>query len=155
MTDRRELILSRLAALLATNSGNYRVYRNKEDLTPAMQPCFVLFDAHEERQASGEGLRTPTSGHARVRMTPRIGLYVDGLPEEIGPALNAMRIMVLRLMFPDGRSIAPTLASAIVDGVIFYDGCGNQLDRGAEMTGEMILNFSILYPLLPADFLAA
>jgi hypothetical protein len=148
MTDRRELILSRIEEILQGIDLAANVYRNKEDLTENMQPCFVLFDAHEEKVDIGEMFGMQSLGRAIVRMTPRIGVYVAGLPEDVGPQLNEMRLAALKAIFNDS-----TLLSTItLNGDIVFEGCATALDRGAEMVGEMILSIGFVYPLNPSEF---
>jgi hypothetical protein len=148
MTDRREAILSRLEEILATIDLASNVYRNKEDLTENMQPCFVLFDAHEEKVDIGEKIGMQSLGRAIVRMTPRIGVYVAGLPEDVGPQLNEMRVAALKSIFND----AALLSTITLNGDMTFEGCTTALDRGAEMVGEMILSIGFVYPLNPAEF---
>ncbi|MDE2467229.1 MAG: hypothetical protein KGL35_00370 [Bradyrhizobium sp.] len=159
MIDRREAILARLESVLtdmpgATISGGWSVYRNKEDLTEAMQPAFVIFDAHEERDPAGETLAAPSFGYARVKMTPRVGLYAADAAENVGPILDGMRLAALAAIFADASSSAAgTLGAYLVaPGAFTYEGAGSQLDRGAEMTGELLLSIAFFYPLKPTDF---
>ena len=158
MIDRRETILSRLVDVLTNMQASamgspWNVYRNKEDLTEAMQPAFVVFDAHESRDPAGESVTYRTAGYARVKMTPRIGLYAVGLPTDVGSTLNGMRMAALQAIFADASSTSTGSIGSVLlpNGVFFYEGASSALDRGAEMTGEMILNLAFYYPLLPTD----
>jgi hypothetical protein len=148
MTDRREAILSRLEEILGGLDGGWQAFRNKEDLTPRMYPCFVLFDGHEDRIDSGERIGMRTQGIGLVKMTPRIGIYLSEDPETVGPDLNAMRISVLKAVLTD----AALLDSLTFNGDMFYEGAGTALDRGMEMTGEMLLSISFTYMLNPFEF---
>lgn len=154
MTDRREQILSRLETVLSGVNADWQVFRNKEDLTEKFWPAFVLFDGGEERDPIGEKITVQTNGLARVKMGPRVAIYVAGAPEDVGPRLNEMRLAALGSIFLDVASKTSGALGAILtpSGAVFYDGCGTMLDRGLEMTGEMVLSLSFFYPLLPFEF---
>ena len=80
-------------------------------------------------------------------MQPRVGLYVADVRPSVGSDLNTMRVAALKAIFGD-----TTLAALTENNSIFYDGLATQLDFGLEPTGEAMLAFTILYPLLPSEF---
>jgi hypothetical protein len=148
MTDRREAILSRLTDILNANDGGWTVYRNKLDLTENMAPCFVLFDGHEERVPVGESLGMRTQGIGLVKMTPGVRLYMGDDAELLGSGLNAMRVSIYKAIMTD----AILLDELTFNGDMIYEGMHTELQRNAQIIGELTLIISFTYMLNPAEF---
>jgi hypothetical protein len=90
----------------------------------------------------------PSNAPRRISMTPELYILLAGKPEEVGPALNAMRVKLVKgvkAVLTD----ATLLAAIGSNGSIRYDGCATGLSWGREMIGDMGVSISFLYFLQP------
>lgn len=153
MTDRRQLVLDRLFAILQGIDGVQFVGRNRKELPQEKRPAILLFDAHEVRVDASE--RAMPRGRlvaspSIVRMAPEIWLVLDQKKphnEGVGSLLNSLRLEVLKAVLRDD-----TLQSILGDnGEIRYEGCETDLSRQDAMNGEMGLAIGFIYPLIPSE----
>lgn len=149
MLDVRETILLRLKALLdleADGTGLLaRAYRNTNELPEQSRPCGVLFDGAEE--AADQDHKRHGNSPRRITMRPQILLLVSEQPENVGAALSAVRAALMYRLLDDTELNGLSLNG---EGIV-YEGCTPFIQSGRVIEGTMLLSFSILYLLKPAD----
>ena len=101
-------------------------------------PCVILLDGDEEADTRASTRGHPPTAPNRAVMQPEIYIVTSDDPALVGPALNRVRLMLLRSVLTDA-----TLASLALDGDIRYEGCQTALALGRSITGEMGLVMSI------------
>ena len=163
--DRRELILERLAAILAgltipisggpapatvtsIPAGNF--VRNRNELDAKAVPGIILLDADEVRDSRAtrpaRGMTENGVPDSIMKMTPEIYvvLEVRGIANQnVGQDLNAARLAILAAVLPDSQ-----LQKAVgANGDITYDGCVTDLARNRTMKGQLGISLTFSYPL--------
>lgn len=149
MTDRREAILARLKVVLETISG-LQVFRNRGELTEDKRPGIMLFDGDElaDERAFDRGRLAKAPN--RVKLTPQVYLLLQQRkPDnfEVGSDISNWRILILKAVLLD--TSLQTIVGSV--GEIHYDGCVTDLGRGRAMDGELGLQFTFTYPLIPSE----
>jgi hypothetical protein len=154
MTDRREIILARLAEILAAvppvqavvRNVELKVFRNRGDLYTVKRPAILLLDADDVVQLTPSNHRAP----ALVDMTPEIYVLMDLREppnENIGPDMNALRTAIVRAIFYD-QSLVTILGG---NGRIRYVGTTTDMASGRAMQGEMSIRLTFTYVLRPSE----
>lgn len=147
--DRREAILARLETIQAEIDGINKTFRNRGDeITDTDKPASSLYDADEtadERLDNDTG--KPARSPNKVAMMPEIYLSLAGRPEDVGPAINAMRVKLIKAVLFDDQ--LKTIVGP--NGSIRYQGCATGLARGRNMQADMRLVFTFIYPLIPGE----
>lgn len=143
--DTREDILQRLVAIAETIPG-LNVYRNVLKIPDARLPALSILDGDEVSNPND----IPTAGQpntrfARMTMMPEIVIKVSDSSADVGSALNALRIALIKAVLSD----ADLAALHGVSGRVWPTGLSTQLAYGRAMTGEMAVAFGITYRLLP------
>jgi hypothetical protein len=151
--DRRELILARLFEVLQSVPGFVSYARNRGAFDDYQRPSLVMFDGDETTDENA-------FGHNREIVTPNLAMsnpeiYISlksQKPENAtaGQELNAWRVKILKAINSD--SVLKTLCSVATGGEIQYRGCGTDLARGRNQSGEMGLDIVFVYELVPTDF---
>lgn len=163
--DRRELILSRLAAILSgltipilggpapatvtsIPAGNF--VRNRNELDASQVPGIILLDADEVRDPA---IRRPPRGLIEqampdqiMKMTPEIYVVLDvrGISNmNVGPDLNSARLAILAAVLPD-KQLQQIVGT---NGDICYDGTVTDLARNRSMKGQLGISLTFTYPL--------
>lgn len=165
--DKRELIILRLEALLATVSGITAVYRDRGELPDGKiigkLPAVILLDG---REARSELTPNKISGHVQMppglfTLFPQIFVVLkprDTLANEtlnkvaapVGPELSAYRVKVLKAILNDDTLIALVGPNGQID----YVGHDTDMQTGSTLgaLGAMIqFHFSFTYVLKPSD----
>ena len=152
MTDRRELILARLFAILQTIPSVQAVVRNRGELPDDKRPGIILFDAGEvarlqpPQQARGRLIRAATF----VDMTPQIFVVMDQREppnKNLGQDMNALRITIVRTIIYD-----PELETIIGgNGDIRYAGTTTDLTGDGSAEGQMNIRLTFTYVLKPSE----
>jgi hypothetical protein len=146
MTDRREMILSRLLEIAGSTEGIVAAFRNKDEISEKQRPAIVILDADETADDADPSSR-PSRAPRRVAMTPEIYILLGAKPEELGSVINALRARFVKSILGDSQ-----LGSIVgTNGDIRYDGCATALARGRSMEGEMGVSFSFTYVLRPEE----
>ena len=146
MTDVRESILSRLVVTGATVAGVQTCLRNASSISDTQCPALVVYDADEQADDSDPASR-PVNAPRRVSLRPEILIKVAGVPEAVGPEMNAIRAALIKAVIADATLVAMT-----ADGRgIRYEGCATRLALGRSMEGEMGVSFTFNYYLKPDD----
>ena len=146
MTDRREMILSRLLEIAVGVDGIVAAFRNKDEISEKQRPAIVILDADEAADDADPGSR-PARSPRRVAMTPEIYILLGAKPEELGSVINALRARFVKSVLGDSQ-----LGSIVgTNGDIRYEGCATALARGRSMEGEMGVSFSFTYVLRPEE----
>lgn len=162
MIDRRELILSRLFALLGQVPNVVGAYRNRGELPDTNKtPAVILLDGTET-------LHTHIGGKSLVQMPPAVitllpqifiilpicdditNTTINGVSNPVGPTLNTFRVSVLKLLLNDDTLIAMVGP----EGQIEYKGCDTDLQTGSTigaLGAHMQINLAISYSLNPTD----
>jgi len=142
--DRREEILARLAVVAAGISGVVTAVRNSVGLSDDKRPAIDILDADE---VSAPALSSQGKGPQLVTMTPEIYIMVAETPENLGPAINAIRASVIKAILED-----TDLQNLTGDnGSIRYEGCATGLSRGRSMEGEMGASIAFTYPFFLSE----
>lgn len=149
MTDinRREIILSRLEAVLADIPGIKEVFRNRIDIPEAKRPAIVILDADESATQLTDGRgRSVAFAPLLCEMTPEI--YIMGAsaaPDgNVGSVLNDLRIAVIKAITSD-----QTLIETTKDSDITYLGFATGLASGRSIEGEAGISFQFRYLVYP------
>lgn len=142
-TDRREQILARLLLIAKTVQGIDNVYRNQSDISESVRPASRIFDGGET--ISDRLLQPqPSRSGGLIVMQPVVTIELGGKPDEIGTALNALRLKMVKAVLTD----APLAAIVGANGRINYTGCETNLVPSGTGGIDMLLNFAIAYPLI-------
>ena len=144
MTDRREMILTRLLEIAVGLDGIVAAFRNKDEISERQRPAVVILDADETADDADPNSR-PSRAPRRVAMTPEIYILLGAKPEDLGTAINTLRARFVKAVLGDAQ------LSLIVgsNGDLRYEGCATALARGRSMEGEMGVSFSFTYVLRP------
>ena len=146
MTDRREMILTRLLEIAVGVDGIVAAFRNKDEISEKQRPAIVILDADEAADDTDPGSR-PARSPRRVAMTSEIYILLGAKPEELGSVINALRARFVKSVLGDSQ-----LGSIVgTNGDIRYEGCATALARGRSMEGEMGVSFSFTYVLRPEE----
>ena len=146
MTDRREMILTRLLEIAVGVDGIVAAFRNKDEISEKQRPAIVILDADEAADDADPSSR-PSRAPRRVAMTPEIYILLGAKPEELGSVINALRARFVKSVLGDSQ-----LGSIVgTNGDIRYEGCATALARGRSMEGEMGVSFSFTYVLRPEE----
>lgn len=145
--DKRELILSRLYAILQDFEGDLvtTVVRNRGELTAEERPAIELWDADEEFDAdySNKGRSRPAHSPSIMLARPKIYILLSTLDyTEIGPSLHSIRARILNAVMTDSE-----LKSYCND--IYLERSFPDLDRGLTQKGEMLIGIVFQYALYP------
>lgn len=151
MTDRRELILARLAAILETVPTVKVVVRNRGELPEDKRPAICLLDADETArpsvaQSRGRLIAVP----CLVDMIPEIYVVMDAREppnQNIGEDMNAMRIVIVKTIMGDAELIS-ILGS---NGDIRFIGLQTDMASGRSMEGQMHIRMAFTYVLKPSE----
>ena len=146
MTDRREMILTRLLEIAVGVEGIVAAFRNRDEISEKQRPAIVILDADEAADDADPSSR-PSRAPRRVAMTPEIYILLGAKPEELGSVINALRARFVKSVLGDSQ-----LGSIVgTNGDIRYEGCATALARGRSMEGEMGVSFSFTYVLRPEE----
>ena len=146
MTDRREMILTRLLEIAVGVEGIVAAFRNRDEISEKQRPAIVILDADEAADDADPNSR-PSRAPRRVAMTPEIYILLGAKPEELGSVINALRARFVKSVLGDSQ-----LGSIVgTNGDIRYEGCATALARGRSMEGEMGVSFSFTYVLRPEE----
>ena len=146
MTDRREMILTRLLEIAVGVEGIVATFRNKDEISERQRPAIVILDADEAADDADPNSR-PSRAPRRVAMTPEIYILLGAKPEDLGTVINTLRARFVKAVLGDAQF------SLIVgsNGDLRYEGCATALARGRSMEGEMGVSFSFTYVLRPEE----
>jgi hypothetical protein len=151
MTDRRELVLQRLLAILATLQTVQHVVRNRGELPPGKRPAIVLLDADEVARAFVPQQRGRLIAYpSLVDMTPEIYVVMDLREPDntlIGEDMDALRIAIIKAITAD-QELHGILSA---NGDIRYVGCETDMASGRTMEGQLHIKMTFTYPLIPSE----
>jgi hypothetical protein len=146
MTDRREMILTRLLEIARSVEGIITAFRNKDEISEKQRPAIVILDADEAANDADPTSR-PARSPRRISVTPEIYILLGAKPEDLGTAINVLRARLVKAVLTD-TSLLAILGS---NGEARYEGCATALARGRTMEGEMGVSFSFTYVLRPEE----
>lgn len=150
-TDRRELVLVRLLAILATVPPIQVVVRNRGELPAEKRPAIVLLDGDETARLNvAQSRGRLTAAPCFVDMTPEIFVVMDAREPPnalIGKDMNTLRIAIVRAIYADAD--LKTILSS--NGEIRYGGTSTDMASGRSMEGQMHIRLVFTYPLLPSE----
>lgn len=148
MADTREMILSRLVALMQTLSGVDEVLRNQVVVDDTATRRIVVLEGDEIPADDEQPKRRPASAPRTIHMQPQILLSNFAGAGDVGPGLSAIRAAIIKAIAFDDQLIALT-----------YDGSGghylglsSDLAFAQAMVGEAALKFRFTYVLRPDQF---
>lgn len=156
MSDTRELILARIAALSVETAGFVAAVRNRALLKTEKRPAVILLDGDEFPVLTFGGRQNRAHSGRITPLTPSImqmrpELFIL-MPEDrptninIGPELNRKRVDLCKAIADDG----PLLMLLGSNGNIIYNGCATDLKSGSALTGQMRLDFFYNYTFFPS-----
>lgn len=147
MADPRETILARLPALAVELGIFAEVQRNPANVDDMDMPSLAIWDGEETRYTGDDGeVLRPSTAFALVEMVVPLYVKVKGSSAAVGTTLNALRLAVFDAILTD-----TTLAAATLNGRgIRYVGCTSDPNYGESTIGQMSLQFSFLYRLVPS-----
>lgn len=155
--DRRELILLRLLAILegmiqSTPPLVVSVVRNQDLRKDEERPGLVLLDGDEFSSLSDNLKRGRRTGMAPqlITMSPQVFIVMnEQRPNRptIGPDTNALRTKIINAVATDSQ--LATLYGA--NGSIYLNTVTTDMKSGGAVTGSMLLDFRITYPLIPNE----
>jgi hypothetical protein len=147
MTDRRELILSRLLAIATAIPGVNVAARNRLSPDDTDLPAVTILEGDETAEETDPEAR-PANAPRQVTMVPEIVIAIGDNPETLGTSINAMRAALYKAITNDA-----TLLGLVVNGRrIRYIGAGTELGYGRTMEGTMAMRFAFTYLLIPSEF---
>lgn len=151
MTDRRELILVRLAAILETVPTIVVVVRNRGELPADQRPAIALLDADETaRPGVPQSRGRLTAVPCLVDMVPEIYVVMDPREppnEAIGKDMNTLRVAIVKAIMFDAE-LAAILGG---NGDIRFIGCQTDMASGRTMEGQMHIRMAFTYVLKPSE----
>lgn len=136
----RELILVRIAELMAGTEGVEFFVRNSLDIPEAKLPAIVLLDGDEEANEAAFGRGRPANGPNLVTMSPEIFVVVKARPESMGADLNEWLDFIVSAVQNDDE-----LLTLVHNNDIRYLGCTTGLAQGRSMQGELRVNLALTY----------
>jgi hypothetical protein len=162
--NRRENILQRISDITVGVKGGglgiISAVRNRGLLSTEQRPATVLLDGDENqftnipnKRGRAESMRPQI-----IRMTPQLYIILaesrptndasplNGADLNVGTALNLLRNAVVIAMGTDAE--LKTLYG--MNGGFIYNGCTTDLKSGSALTGQMLIDFNIIYPYDPA-----
>lgn len=145
MTDVRELIMSRIEAIIAgiagaTTTGRMRPFTSDDEL-----PAVIVYDGAEESDEQNKP--RPATSPITVTMTPEIFIQVSADDAaDAGSAMNNIRASIIRTILEDA-----ILATLVVNGgnSVWYEGCETSIVQTNVALAEMKLMFAFRYVLSP------
>lgn len=161
MTDRRDLLLERVYAILQGLAGQQigtgpvvqaaNIVRNRGEMPTDKRPAIILMDADETSNKEAFGRGRPGSTPLLVEVRPEIYVCLEGRKPQnlsVGEDLNAFRIAILKLVLFDSQ-LATIIGSPT--GEIRYEGCLTDLARGRNEDGELGMMIAFRYPFIPTE----
>ena len=155
MPDLRELILARVLVILqgvmtANPALVNTVVRNRALLRNEKRPALVLLDGDEQSKLDRNDRSGRAVGFAPSIMTMRPQIFILAEEQrptnaELGPDLNLLRKNVIEALAADTTLKTHYTAN----GSINYNSTVTDMKSGGAVTGMMMLDFSINYPLIP------
>jgi hypothetical protein len=142
--DKRELILERLAEVLAAVPGVVTFGRNDPTVPESTLPAVLLLDADEEAHEPTHGRGRPVPSPNWVTMRPEVHIIVEEDPEDLGNTMNLLAERITDAVLNDSE-----LQDLCKDDEMAYEGLGMSLDMGRTMVGEIELTFAFTYVLWP------
>jgi len=136
----RELILDRMAVVLAAVPAVTRFQRNDAEIPENKLPAVILLDGDESSDERAFRRNRPANGPNLIAMTPEVHIVVQENAEDIGPTLNGLRDDIISALREDS-----TLLGLIFNNEIRYEGCSTDLAAGRAMAGAMGLSFHLTY----------
>lgn len=155
MEDKRELILLRLQAILATVAGlsSTQVYRDRGefDEEKTTLPIIILLDGSERKVSEARNGRTAMALPAIMELIPEMFLIMKpkvlNKAAEYGPEISNWRMKVLKAIMFDSTLLA-LLGS---NGALDYRGMDTDMQTGRSMEGQIQFNFAFRYVFNPSD----
>ncbi len=146
MTDIREAIMVRIAAVLDDLSGVQTVERNRIAFDDTQLPAVGVLEGDEEVAPNSLGRAARASGRPYiVTATPQVFIRVGGPSADIGTDLNTLRAAIIKALLDDQQ----LNALAADDGGVQYAGMNSQLHAARSMIGATAMVFVIKYLLYP------
>lgn len=158
MADRRELILTRMLTLLETMVQStppivVSVVRNRDLRSDEKRPGLVLLDGDESQRLTDDRKRGRPGmgmGNQLMVMSPQVFILMNEqrpTRETIGPDTNALRTKIINAFASD-----TTLAAHYgANGSMILNATTTDMKSGGAVTGSMMLDFRIVYPLIPNE----
>lgn len=151
--DRREEICARLLEIAAGLVGPARAFRNQVTVTAKTEPAIVIWDGDMSTptDAAIDGASQP------VEHRPEIRIHYEAAAASIGTVTNALLLQLIYLLPRDAALLDACSNAGGPSGRgrarIVFEGCGQGLDQGRKIEGELSVNFLFRFRLA-ADELA-
>ena len=156
MTDRREIVMARLAILAAGVSGVTKVARNQEEITGLETGAAVVIWEGDEAVATEAPHRRPPNAPMMIETTAEVQIKAGRPSETIGSTLNAIRAALIKAILQDAldsqSGVPASLGAAVVtNGSVKCFNGSTALARGRAMQGSVSLGCMITYPLILSE----
>jgi hypothetical protein len=152
MTDKREDVLARMFATLASIDGIKKATRNVDEFPAGIRPITNLFDGDEELppEIAAQMLLTGKAPLI-VTMLPLINLLVGDSPGALGTTVNQFGAAIKKAVLTDSALAAAAGAVRAGSGRIVYLGFNTRFSHSLAMDCDLQLRFAISYLLDPAS----
>jgi hypothetical protein len=147
MTDKREQILQRIAAVAAGVSGVTAVFRNTESIGETRLPAIVILDGDEVADDRDMGRGRPGISPNIMVMRPELRVIVASATRDPGTVLNELRAAFVKAILED----ATLISICGSNGGMRYEGCGSGFAAGRTLQGEMAVNIAFTYVFRASD----
>lgn len=142
--DRRELILARLAGVLASVAGVASFKRNDPTVVESKLPAILMLDGDETAGVPrGWDKGRPAPFPMMIAMRPEVYLFTEE-GSGAGTTLNTIQDAIIKAVLNDAE-----LQSLCRDTWLVYEGSQVAFALGRALEGEMGLNFTFNYMLDP------
>jgi hypothetical protein len=143
VADRREAILSRLAALAAEIDGINAVVRNQLDIGSLARPAVVIHDGTELLASAPDDLRARNSAVQTMDLSPLIMVIVRaGGAADPGVLMSLYRSQIVAGILRDDE----ILAAIGTNGRIRYEGCAVAVPDAEAQEHRVELSITFRYP---------
>jgi len=147
MSDLREQILVRLAAIALTADGVQAAGRNSLEIAEGRMPAVMVLEGDEEPSPTTNEVRQRPTHPIVMVMVPELCIIANETAADLGPTLNAIRASLINKVTTDS-TLATMLGS---NGRVVYRGMISDLGIGRAMLGRMALRFAVTYVLRPTE----
>lgn len=141
--DKREQILVRLEGILTTlgTSAGIKVYRDRAEFDESELPAYILLDGVENTTIRSNDRRGPQI----MLLLPQI-FYIpvpreNQLNDGMGAQLSAFRVAVIKAIMQD----EPLHGLLGENGYVEYRGMETDMQTGAEVKGQIRMDFAFAY----------
>lgn len=147
MTDKRELIIARLSAIVNDVDGLETFERNRTEFDDTQLPAGSVLEGDEEVDPDDLPLTRPSARPYQITALPQVFIRVATDNDNAGTNLNIIRGRVLKAVLEDAELNALSVNGRNVRPVAQQ----SNLHAARNMLGAMAITFAIKYVFHPSD----